>query len=172
MSGKSEFAEGLTKAAWEALEDVTGLAKKAKKAKKKKPSLNLKKPENPTIKGVNRGAKHWSGNSLTWAPEDARPEATVEETRNLRKWVKKKGKSGQWEDTTPERNFETALRKDQVAQVVKVLNSKGWSWPRFVNQRVKLDPNLSKLTIKQRQKRAFELLQELGKEGFIKRFNL
>lgn len=66
----------------------------------------------------------------------------------------------------------TAMRHDNLRPVKDYLRKSGYSWSRFVNERVSKDPNLSKLGQKARQRRVAELWEQLGEDGFKTRFNL
>jgi hypothetical protein len=66
----------------------------------------------------------------------------------------------------------SANRQDALRPVKKMLGDKGKSWMWFIDNRLRLDPNLGKMKPKQRQRRVAELWNELGEEGFAKRFNL
>lgn len=70
------------------------------------------------------------------------------------------------------RKARTEAIRSGLDPVKKVLRQRGYSWPSFVEKRASVDPNLSKLTKKQRNERIISLFEELGEDGFIKRFNL
>jgi len=65
-----------------------------------------------------------------------------------------------------------ANRQDALRPVRKMLSDKGKNWNWFIENRLRLDPNISKMGTRQRQRRVAELWNELGEEGFAKRFNL
>jgi hypothetical protein len=143
MSGKSEFAEGLAKAAREAFEEVTGGADDVAKAKRQRAIDAAKRKDSPQ------------------AYEDRRK-------RRQQKAVKVKAQKSKEKLTRSKQEFSETL-----TPVIAVLKRRGTNWSSFVDTRMNKDPNLAKLAgRKARRARVRELFDELGEEGFIKRFNL
>lgn len=72
----------------------------------------------------------------------------------------------------PKKERQMAQRHDALRPAKDFMKSRGWSWPRFVRQRLDQDPRLSRMNSKQRQKMVIKFWEELGQEGFAQRFNL
>lgn len=143
MSGKSEFAEGLAKAAREAFEEVTGSADDAAKARRQR--------------------------AIDAAKYKDSPEAYKDRVRRRKqKAAQVKAKKSRQKLARSKQQFGETLKP-----VISVLRKRGTNWSTFVDTRMNKDPNLAKLaTKKAKRARVRELLDELGEDGFIERFNL
>lgn len=143
MSGKSEFAEGLAKAAREAYDEVLGGADDAAKARRQRAIDAAKKKDSPE-------AYH------------ARAE------RRRIKAAKIKGEKIRKKRARSRQKF-----AETVGPVKRLLRKRNMNWSTFAGTRMAKDPNISKLpTTQAKRERVRELFDELGEEGFIKRFNL
>lgn len=153
-------------------EVAEGLAKGAVKV------LRKQKPKKTVPGGVRRGVKHWSGTDLTWAPEkpvkleavERLSKSAVARVDRLQKKAAKEGKP-----VSPARaatQHRKAMVDDRMKPVRSILRKRGYSWPKFKHQRLDKDPNLSKLSQRKKKERLAELYEQLGEDGFIKRFNL
>jgi hypothetical protein len=149
--------------------------------------LRKQKPPKSVARGVKRGAKHWSGTDLTWAPEK---EVKREAVDRIAKADPKTGRGGSdvrridalhreaaakgkpVDARTAARQHRKAMRNDAMKPIRALIKKRGFNWMKFKEQRLDKDPNLSKLGPGLRKERLVEIYNELGEDGFIERFNL